>query len=212
MNRKRWSKEEKITVVLEMIRGGESVAAICTRHGVSATQAYRWLPSIFLWFYSLGLFVLGSYDKVRIGLPSCHHYNFFRLADCAKSENYQSHFGTETGLSKPVSRVLYSPKANGDHLSSPGVTPGVKRPTRGLSRTSHMPPYSVLLRMGFAQPTGRPAAGELLPHHFTLIRLRRTVCFCGTVRRVAPPGCYPASCPVELGLSSRQRRAVTRFT
>ncbi len=26
--------------------------------------------------------------------------------------------------------------------------------------------------------------------------------FCGTVRRVAPPGCYPAPCPVELGLSS----------
>ena len=42
MNRKKWSKEEKITVVLEMIRGGDSVAAICSRHGVSATQAYRW--------------------------------------------------------------------------------------------------------------------------------------------------------------------------
>lgn len=42
MNRKKWPKEEKIRVVLEMIRGGESVAAICTRHGVSATQAYRW--------------------------------------------------------------------------------------------------------------------------------------------------------------------------
>jgi hypothetical protein len=26
--------------------------------------------------------------------------------------------------------------------------------------------------------------------------------FCGTFRRVAPPGCYPAPCPVELGLSS----------
>jgi len=42
MNRKKWSKEEKITVVLEMIRGGDSVAAICARHGVRATQAYRW--------------------------------------------------------------------------------------------------------------------------------------------------------------------------
>jgi len=28
--------------------------------------------------------------------------------------------------------------------------------------------YLVLLRMGFTQPTGHPAAGELLPHHFTL--------------------------------------------
>jgi transposase len=42
MNRKKWSKEEKIAVVLEMIRGGDSVAVICARHGVSATQAYRW--------------------------------------------------------------------------------------------------------------------------------------------------------------------------
>ena len=42
MNRKKWSNEEKIAVVLEMIRGGDSVAAICSRHGVSATQAYRW--------------------------------------------------------------------------------------------------------------------------------------------------------------------------
>ena len=42
MNRKKWSNEEKITIVLEMIRGDDSVAAICSRHGVSATQAYRW--------------------------------------------------------------------------------------------------------------------------------------------------------------------------
>lgn len=42
MNRKKWSNEEKITIALEMIKGGEPVAAICTRHGVSATQAYRW--------------------------------------------------------------------------------------------------------------------------------------------------------------------------
>jgi len=42
MNRKKWSKEEKVTIVLELVRGEESVASICTRHGVSATQAYRW--------------------------------------------------------------------------------------------------------------------------------------------------------------------------
>jgi transposase-like protein len=42
MNRKIWSNEEKTAVVLEMIKGMDSVAAICTRHGVSATQAYRW--------------------------------------------------------------------------------------------------------------------------------------------------------------------------
>ena len=42
MNRKIWSIEEKTTIVLEMIKGQESTAAICARHGVSATQAYRW--------------------------------------------------------------------------------------------------------------------------------------------------------------------------
>ncbi len=42
MNRKKWSNGEKVTIVLEMVRGEESVASICARHGVSATQAYRW--------------------------------------------------------------------------------------------------------------------------------------------------------------------------
>jgi transposase-like protein len=42
MNRKKWSNEEKVTVVLEMIKGVDSVASICARHGVSATQAYKW--------------------------------------------------------------------------------------------------------------------------------------------------------------------------
>jgi len=31
-----------------------------------------------------------------------------------------------------------------------------------------MSSYLALLHVGFAQPTGHPAAGELLPHHFTL--------------------------------------------
>jgi len=43
MNRKLWSNEEKIAIVLEILRGDGSAASICTRHGVSATQAYRWL-------------------------------------------------------------------------------------------------------------------------------------------------------------------------
>jgi transposase-like protein len=42
MNRRIWSVEEKTAIVLEMIRGEESAAAVCARHGVSATQAYRW--------------------------------------------------------------------------------------------------------------------------------------------------------------------------
>ena len=43
MKRKLWSNEEKVAIVLEIMRGDGSAAAICTRHGVSATQAYRWL-------------------------------------------------------------------------------------------------------------------------------------------------------------------------
>jgi transposase-like protein len=40
MNRRKWSNEEKVTIVLEMVKGEESVAAIFTRHMVSTTQAY----------------------------------------------------------------------------------------------------------------------------------------------------------------------------
>ncbi len=42
MNRRKWSNEEKVTIVLEMVKGEESIATICARHGVSVTQAYRW--------------------------------------------------------------------------------------------------------------------------------------------------------------------------
>lgn len=43
MRRKLWSNEDKVTIILEIVRGNESATAVCTRHGVSATQAYRWL-------------------------------------------------------------------------------------------------------------------------------------------------------------------------
>lgn len=64
------------------------------------------------------------------------------------------------------------------------------------------------------------ASGGLLPHRFTLTpppnpqggqkKVWRpscrfgcgAVCFLWRFPRVAPPGCYPASCPVEPGLSS----------
>ena len=56
-----------------------------------------------------------------------------------------------------------------------------------------------------AAPVTR-GAGGLLHHRFTLTCAscqghRRSV-LCGTFRRVAPPGRYPAPCPVESGLSS----------
>ena len=81
---------------------------------------------------------------------------------------------------RPISRVLY-PQEGGGHPSSPGVAARVKQPTRGHRPSAadqlpvtrgHMvvvlPLYLVLLRVGFARPAGLPAAGELLPRHFTL--------------------------------------------
>ena len=110
--------------------------------------------------------------------------------------------------SKPVSRVLYSGpvtlfRAMTIYLAlalPPGASdqPGDRT---GILKSL----YLVLLRMGFSEPAGYPAAGELLPHHFTLASIKSGRCiFCGTFRRVAPPGCYPASYPLELGLSSHR--------
>jgi transposase-like protein len=39
MNRKIWTLEEKLGVVLAMLKGEESVAAICTHYQVSETMA-----------------------------------------------------------------------------------------------------------------------------------------------------------------------------
>src|SRR5205085_6962910 len=73
---------------------------------------------------------------------------------------------------------------------------------RGGAPRGGAPSYLVLLRVGFAWPAGHPAAGGLLPHHFTLTGAGRRCHFCGTFLRVTPTGCYPAPCPAEPGLSS----------
>ncbi len=66
-----------------------------------------------------------------------------------------------------------------------------------------IPPYSVLLRTGFTEPVDHPTAGGLLPHLFTLTGAEApAVCFCGTFLELTLTGRYPASCPVEPGLSS----------
>lgn len=110
-------------------------------------------------------------------------------------------------LSKPISRVLFPDefRAVTIHLALmlPPRSSDLPRDRAGRPITL----YSVLLWVGFAQPASHLAAGELLPHHFTLARTGYlsqplAVCFCGTFRRVTPPGRYPAPCPVELGLSS----------
>ena len=132
-------------------------------------------------------------------------------------------------------------RSRDDHSSSPAIAGGIKRPTRKL-RTGHppispafapagsgearlrFPIWSCSVR-GFAchLPYGR--RGALLPHLFTLTRLRPTgsgvasprepappklaycerggrCIFCATILQVALTGRYPAHCPAEFGLSS----------
>ena len=59
-------------------------------------------------------------------------------------------------------------------LKRPTRMPGPEGPRAGRARRH---PYLVLLRVGFAEPACCHTAGELLPHRFTLTRLRRAVCF-----------------------------------
>ena len=41
-SRRRFSAEEKIRIVLEGLRGEESIAALCRREGIAANLYYRW--------------------------------------------------------------------------------------------------------------------------------------------------------------------------
>src|SRR5690606_36743239 len=84
------------------------------------------------------------------------------------------------------------------------------RNSRGLSRlaaaraTPH--PCLALHRVGFTLPALLPEARWALtpPFHPCLCPKsgHRRSALCGTFRRLAAPGRYPAPCPVELGLSS----------
>ena len=40
--RKIYSSEQKILIVMEALRGEESVAAICRRHGIAESMFYKW--------------------------------------------------------------------------------------------------------------------------------------------------------------------------
>ena len=42
MTRKKYSAEEKISIVLEGLRGEEGIAAICRREGINPNLYYRW--------------------------------------------------------------------------------------------------------------------------------------------------------------------------
>jgi hypothetical protein len=58
-----------------------------------------------------------------------------------------------------------------------------------------MSSYLALLRVGFAQPTGHPAAGELLPHHFTLTPKSRGGVFLWHFPSGCPAWALPSTLP-----------------
>jgi len=103
------------------------------------------------------------------------------------------------------------------HLSGTAVAHSLMRPTRGsygvgLTPASEedSPPIWPCSGRGLAS---RCVSTPLVRSYRTISPLpasRRAVCFCATFRRVAPPGCYPAPCPVELGLSSVAMALVLR--
>ena len=37
-----WTSEEKMMIVLEGLRGDESISKICAKHGISQSQYYKW--------------------------------------------------------------------------------------------------------------------------------------------------------------------------
>jgi len=79
------------------------------------------------------------------------------------------------------------------------------RPTRD-HRAGHPVPARPCSRWGLASRRGHPPRWWSLtpPFHPCLCRQggHRRSALCSTFRRVAPPGGYPAPCPVESGLSS----------
>ena len=122
--------------------------------------------------------------------------------------------GPSTYSSQPVSRVLsraFRPRDG--HSSGTRVTARLKLPTR----TRRGPRHSVPIRhcSGWGLADQRVAARPVrsyrtispLPVDPALAGPHRRCLFCSTFRRVAPPSCYEAPCPMELGLSSKPSRA-----
>jgi hypothetical protein len=115
--------------------------------------------------------------------------------------------------SPPVSRILSGALLpRDDHPSGTAIARRLLRPTRDLIGG---PPVSLLglAPGGVCRAARSPGRWWSLtpPFHPCLCRDacapgHRRSALCCTFRRVAPPGCYPASCPVESGLSSTRLR------
>ena len=135
----------------------------------------------------------------------------------------------------PVSRILSPSRKGGTrdgHSSRPHLAVRLKRPTRKLDAPSRpVPrPFGAPSLFGLAPCGVCPAldiAAQAVRSYRTFSPLPRLFSrtpvesedpreqagryvFCGTFRRLAleggPPGCYPAHCPVEFGLSSLAAR------
>ena len=117
-------------------------------------------------------------------------------------------------ICKPGS-VLYKshPLYNENHSSRAQVTLRLEQPTRELGRAvlNHSPIWSC---SGWGLP-GRPCYQErrcalTAPFHRYSTIVKQSP-FCCTCLRVTSTGCYPASCPVEPGLSSRAEAPAILF-
>src|ERR1043165_4689009 len=76
-------------------------------------------------------------------------------------------------------------------------------------RATPLPLYAVLLQVGFAEPISSPESlvrsyRTVSPLPAARCRARWRSSLCCTFRGLAPPGSYPAPCPVEFGLSSAE--------
>ena len=103
----------------------------------------------------------------------------------------------------------------GDHLTGTRVSARLMATDPGVitRRVTPLPLYAVLLQVGFTEPA--PSPGPLVRSYRTVSPLpaacrplsrtahaRWRSALCCTFRGLAPPGSYPAPCPVEFGLSS----------
>jgi len=107
--------------------------------------------------------------------------------------------------SRPISRVLSWTVI---HLASVSPRGSSNLPGSSAGRTCSSSIWSCS-EWGLPCHYCYQQRGALLPHHFNLTctpgsktRGHRRYVFCCTFRRLTPPRCYLALCPVEPGLSS----------
>ena len=122
----------------------------------------------------------------------CILWSIFLLKKTSNISNIQKMFVREAY--KPSSVI-------GGHLSRPVVTSGFKRNPESLTGRLKR---SFVSCCGWGLHRGRVARPRVSSYLTfpPLHALRHAVSLCCTFPGVAPAGCYPALCPMQLGLSS----------